>query len=141
MNQVLFYSQNEEKKKQVMKLAEDCRFSYAEISPSDFDVEIGALVFRPEPFYVLDFSRCVGIPYVNNAKMPALYEMPELLVLSDLSSAQLDLFLKMMKESGIAVTLKASFTNQNALWTPYTLSLHLKQEHEMMEKFLRERNQ
>jgi len=141
MNQVLFYSTNLEKKEQVMKVAQDCGFTYAEISPTDFDVEIGALVFKPEPFYVLDFSRCVGIPYVHNAKIPAMYEMPEILVLSNMSEIQLDLFLKGMKTAGVTVTLKASFTNQNALWTPYTLSLHLKQEHEMMEKFLRERKQ
>lgn len=71
----------------------------------------------------------LGRILTKSVKLPALYQMPELLVFIGMDDEKLDGFLERYKESKAEpVKLKAVATAHNIEWTLYELIEHLKEE-------------
>ena len=71
----------------------------------------------------------LGRVLTGNVKIPALYQMPEILVFIGVEDKKTDRFLDEYKESKAEpIALKAVATPHNIGWTVYELIEHLKEE-------------
>ena len=128
MIQVLYYSGDPVRAAAFGKAAASCGLSSRRILPSETGRVIGELVAGPGAFRADAFPHAGEAP---RAAPPAFYEMPEMLLLADMTGGQMNILLAALREAGLgAVPLKAMLTAHNIFWTPYTLSRHLREEHE-----------
>lgn len=117
---ILFHIPDPAKAKLVTDLCRSLQFGLKPLTAADTGKTVGALA---------------GLPGAAQkaAKVPAGYQLPELLIFSGLSDAALDLFLAAYRKAGIPpIPLKAIVTQHNAAWPLFSLTQELQRERAAM---------
>jgi hypothetical protein len=115
----MYHVKDENKRIQLEVLCMGISVATKELKPSDLDKQVGRLAgikgTLPQP--------------PTTDKIPALYNMPEIILFSGIQNDKLDEFLLSYKNMAIPPTkLKAVITPNNISWTLYHLIGQLAQE-------------
>ena len=124
MEQILFYTTDGGKAKQVEDLCLSLGLAFRRLTVGDIRYAVASVVSG-------DYKLPLGGP----ASVPLSYVQPELLLFSGLKDKTLDRFLKRFRAEGIApVPLKAVVTPFNCTWTLYELTQQLQRERAVLGK-------
>lgn len=118
MYNIYLYIPDEDKREGIISLCEKLMLSYSYLASADINKSIAEITDIKLPNNKK-----------SNAKAPALYFLPELMLFNAVPDALLDKFFDEYKKAGIPkVKLKAVVTPYNLSWTLYELAEHLKEE-------------
>ena len=122
---ILYYVQDEKKRIQMEVLCMSMSIGTKQLKPSDLNTQVGTLVGAKniEP---LDSAK--------EAKAPAIFCMPEIIIFSGIPDKKLDEFLFSYKKIDITpIKHKAVVTPNNINWTLYHLVMELSSERAQIE--------
>lgn len=122
---VLYYVQDEKKRIQMEVLCMSMSIGTKQLKPSDLNTQVGTLIGA---------KNIEPLDPAKEAKAPAIFCMPEIIIFSGISDKKLDEFLFSYKKVGMTPTkLKAVITPQNASWSLYHLIRELSMERAQIE--------
>ncbi len=122
---VLYYVQDEKKRIQMEVLCMSMSIGTKQLKPSDLNTQVGTLVGA---------KNIEPLDPAKEAKAPAIFCMPEIIIFSGIPDKKLDEFLFSYKKVGMTPTkLKAVITPQNASWSLYHLIRELSMERAQIE--------
>lgn len=114
---ILLHIPDKEKQKSIEKLCRSLKQPVKQITTADAGKTLGSILSGKK----------------ENAKVPPMYQLPELIIFAGLPDQVLDRFLAAYKTAGIApVALKAVVTPYNFGWTLKDLAAELRKEHQEM---------
>ena len=106
---VLYYVQDEKKRIQMEVLCMSMSIGTKQLKPSDLNTQVGTLIGA---------KNIEPLDPAKEAKAPAIFCMPEIIIFSGIPDKKLDEFLFSYKKVGMTPTkLKAVITPQNASWS------------------------
>lgn len=122
---VLYYVQDEKKRIQMEVLCMSMSIGTKQLKPSDLNTQVGTLIGA---------KNIEPLDPAKEAKAPAIFCMPEIIIFSGITDKKLDEFLFSYKKVGMTPTkLKAVITPQNASWSLYHLIRELSMERAQIE--------
>jgi hypothetical protein len=122
---VLYYVQDEKKRIQMEVLCMSMSIGTKQLKPSDLNTQVGTLIGA---------KNIEPLDPAKEAKAPAIFCMPEIIIFSGIPDKKLDEFLFSYKKVGMTPTkLKAVITPQNASWSLYHLIRELSMERAQIE--------
>ena len=122
---VLYYVQDEKKRIQMEVLCMSMSIGTKQLKPSDLNTQVGTLIGA---------KNIEPLDPAKEAKAPAIFCMPEIIIFSGIPDKKLDEFLFSYKKVGMTPTkLKAVITPQNASWSLYHLIRELSLERAQIE--------
>ena len=122
---ILYYVQDEKKRIQMEVLCMSMSIGTKQLKPSDLNTQVGTLVGA---------KNIEPLDPAKEAKAPAIFCMPEIIIFSGIPDKKLDEFLFSYKKVGMTPTkLKAVITPQNASWSLYHLIRELSMERAQIE--------
>ena len=117
---ILLYSEKEAKYSAIRQLAEAQSAEVKRLTRAEYGIPIFRLLGLPD-----------YVPFQAERPVPALYELPELMIFHGFGSEELDVFLAAYRAEALEpIPLKAITTLYNLGWTPLRLAEQLKEEHE-----------
>ena len=124
MEKILIYTNNQDKKLKIEKVARSLKMQVQVMSTKDLPRNIGAIAgISKEP------------ANAHTMPIPVFYVMPEVLIFSGLSSNRLDDFLNAYRLAKIEpIPLKAVVTLYNVNWSLFNLIEELKRENKAMSR-------
>ncbi len=122
---ILYYVQDEKKRIQMEVLCMSMSIGTKQLKPSDLNTQVGTLIGA---------KNIEPLDPAKEAKAPAIFCMPEIIIFSGIPDKKLDEFLFSYKKVGMTPTkLKAVITPQNASWSLYHLIRELSMERAQIE--------
>lgn len=122
---ILYYVQDEKKRIQMEVLCMSMSIGTKQLKPSDLNTQVGTLAGA---------KNIEPLDPAKEAKAPAIFCMPEIIIFSGIPDKKLDEFLFSYKKVGMTPTkLKAVITPQNASWSLYHLIRELSMERAQIE--------
>lgn len=122
---VLYYVQDEKKRIQMEVLCMSMSIGTKQLKPSDLNTQVGTLIGA---------KNIEPLDPAKEAKAPAIFCMPEIIIFSGIPDKKLDEFLFSYKKVGMTPTkLKAVITPRNASWSLYHLIRELSMERAQIE--------
>jgi len=118
MNNVFAYIRDDDKRKQIISLCKSTGLTYANLTMSDLNKEIGFIIGQALP-----------VSFLTHKTVPFGFVMPEVIIFNGVKDSLLDDFLSEYKNRNIApIPMKAIVTPVNTTWSLYELIIQLEEE-------------